>query len=118
MGTTQSQNTFVRRASGNVRILYPRRSFWMELASRVGTWFSEHDGPRTISGGGQKIDVEPLQHLELDIPANVREIILVEDCLVGRLKKRAFLNGTTLWFLAAMFVVVFVAEFVSHVIWG
>jgi hypothetical protein len=118
MGTQESQNTFVSRTVRNVHILYPRRSFWGSLASRVGTWISKHDGSRSVSGGGQKVKVEPSQSIQIDIPHNVHEIILVEDCFIGRVKKRAFANGTTLWFFSGMFGVVMIAEFVSNVIWN
>lgn len=122
MGTPPSENTFVHRTSGNVRVLYPRRTIWSSLASRMGTWFSQYDGVGPVSGGGQKIDVEPLQHLELDIPQNVHEIILVEDCFVGRLKKRAFLNGTTLWFFTILWFIVIIggifARFVGDLLWA
>lgn len=118
MGTQTSKDTFVSRPVRNVHVLYPGGDFWSSLAFRMGTRFSEYDGSGPVSGGGQKIDVEPGEIIEIKVPINVSEIILVEDCFVGKVKKRAFYNGTTLWFFAGMFIVVMIAEFVSNVIWN
>jgi hypothetical protein len=118
MGTQASKNTFVSGSVRNVHVFYPSRNFWRSLALRMGIGFSEYDGSGPVSGGGQKVNVEPGEIIEIKVPENVYEIILVEDCFVGQVKKRAFYNGTTLWFFAAMFVIMMIAEFVSNVIWN
>lgn len=112
MGTQESQNTFVSRSVRNVHILYPRRTFWSSLASRVGAWFSKHDGARAVSGGGQKMKVEPLQHIELDIPSNVHEVILVEDTFFGKCRKWAYTNASTLIFFTVLWFITLSADLV------
>jgi hypothetical protein len=122
MGTQESENIVLYGSRGNVRILFPSGINRSNMASRMASWFHGNDGTRAVSGNRQEvmkeITVEPHEHLELEIPDNVHEIILIEDGWLGTIRRGALRNATSLCFLALLFFVMLIAEFVSHVLWG
>lgn len=122
MGTKTGENIVLYGPRGNVRVLLPSGINRSHLASRMAPRVYGNDGTRAISRDRQEvmkeIEVQPYEHFELEIPENVHEIILIEDGWLGNIRRGALRNATSLCFLAALFFVMLIAEFVSHVLWG
>jgi len=62
------------------------------------------------------MNVQPHELIELKIPENVHEVILVEDGVLGRMRSRAYKNASTLWFFAILWFLVLVGTIIGSLI--